>query len=50
MMKNHRDEGVLVVIRGSKDKGGEEMDGYFEFGEIACKMEMMGFIENEKKL
>jgi hypothetical protein len=34
MMKNHRDEGVMVVIRGSKDKGGEEMNDFYVLGEI----------------
>ena len=33
MMKNHRGEGVEMVIRGC-NKEEEELDVYFEFGEI----------------
>lgn len=47
MMKNHRGEGVEMVIHGC-NKEEEELDVYFEFGEICMSRErMMNFLENE---
>ena len=48
VMKNLRDEGVVMVIRGSK--WGGEGDGWFLFLRFACveEREWYNFLENEK--